>query len=76
MNDSAKKKLDNLVNEFYEYGLRNYSESSNSREEINHLYTMKEHWKNGTKDNEVEVPTSEDIMNYIYYLRWNLILSF
>lgn len=76
MNDSAKKKLDNLVNEFYEYGLRNYSESSNNRKEINHLYTMKEHWKNGTKDNEGEVPTSEDIMNYIYYLRWNLILSF
>ena len=31
MNDSDKKKLDVFVNEFYEYGQRNYSESSDSR---------------------------------------------
>ena len=76
MNDSAKKKLDNLVNEFYEYGQRNYSESSNSRKEINHLYAMKEHWKNGTKDSEGKIPTSEEIMYFIHYLRWNRILPF
>jgi len=46
MNDSAKKKLDDLVNQFYLYGQDNYSESSVSRKEINHLYEMKEHWKN------------------------------
>ena len=76
MDDSSKKKLDDLVNEFYEYGQRKYSESSDSRKEINHLYAMKEHWKNGTKDSEGKIPTSEEIMYFIYYLRWNGILPF
>ena len=76
MNDSAKKKLDDLVNQFYLYGQDNYSESSVSRKEINHLYEMKEHWKNGTKDSEGKIPTSEEIMYFIYYLRWNRILPF
>ena len=76
MNDSAKKKQDDLVNEFYEYGQRNYSESSDSRKKINHLYDMKEHWKNGTKDSEGKIPASEEIMYSIYYLRWNRILPF
>tara|TARA_B100000989_G_scaffold294995_1_gene275120 strand:- start:1093 stop:1323 length:231 start_codon:yes stop_codon:yes gene_type:complete len=76
MNDSSKKKLDDLVNEFYEYGQRNYSESSNSRKEINHLYTMKEHWKNGTKDSEGKIPTAGEIGYIIYYLRWKRILPF
>ena len=76
MNDSDKKKLDALVNEFYEYGQRDYSELSDSRKKINHLYAMKEHWKNGTKDSEGKIPTSEEIMYFIYYLRWNRILPF
>ena len=76
MNDSAKKKLDDLVNQFYLYGQDNYSESSVSRKEINHLYEMKEHWKNGTKDNEGKVPTAGEISYIIYYLRWNRILPF
>ena len=76
MNDSAKKKLDNLVNEFYEYGLRNYSESSNNRKKINNLYTMKEHWKNGTKDSEGKFPTAGEISHFIMYLRWEKILPF
>ena len=76
MNDSTKETLDGLVNQFYQYGQRKYPESSKSRKEINHLYTMKEHWKNGTKDNEGKIPTSEEIMYFIYYLRWNQILPF
>ena len=76
MDDSAKKKLDDLVNQFYEYGQRDYSESSDSRKKINHLYAMKEHWKNGTKDNEGKIPTSEDIMHFINFLRWERILPF
>ena len=76
MNDSSKKKLDDLVNEFYEYGQRKYPESSNSRKEINYLYTMKEHWKNGTKDSEGKIPTAGEIRYFIYDLRWNRILPF
>ena len=75
MNDSTKT-LDDLVNEFYEFGKHKYPESSNSRKEINHLYTMKEHWKNKTKDNEGKIPTSEEIMYFIYYLRLEQILPF
>ena len=76
MNDSDKKKLDDLVNEFYEYGHREYPESSNSRNKINELHSLKEHWKNGTKDNEGKIPTAEEIGYYIYDLRWHKILPF
>ena len=76
MNDSSKKKLDDLVNDFYEYGQRKYPESSNSRKKINHLYVMKEHWKNGTKDSEGKIPTAGEIGYTIYYLRWEQILPF
>lgn len=76
MNDSDKKKLDDLVNQFYLYGQDKYSESSNSMKEIDYLYEIKEHWKNGTKDNEGKVPTSEEIMYFIYYLRWERILPY
>jgi len=73
MNNSTKT-LDDLVNQFYLYGQDKYSESSNSLKEIDALYEMKEHWKNKTKDSEGKVPTSEDIMHFIYYLRWERIL--
>ena len=76
MNDSDKKKLDDLVNKFYLYGQDKYSESSNSMKEIDYLYEIKEHWKNGTKDDEGKIPTSDEIMYFIYYLRWNRILPF
>ena len=76
MNDSAKKKLDDLVNQFYLYGQDKYSESSNSLKEIDALYEMKEHWKNGTKDSEGKIPTSGDIMHFINFLRWERILPF
>ena len=76
MNDSDKNKLDDLVNQFYLYGQDKYLESSNSRKEINHLYAIKEHWKNGTKDDEGKIPTVGEIVYIIYYLRWNRILPF
>ena len=75
MNNSTKT-LDDLVNQFYLYGQDKYSESSNSQKEIVALYEMKEHWKNGTKDEKGKIPTSEDIMHFIYYLRWERILPF
>ena len=37
---------------------------------------MKEHCKNGTKDEEGKIPNVEDIMHCIYYLRWERILPF
>ena len=76
MNDSDKNKLDDLVNQFYLYGQDKYSESSNSLKEIDYLYNMKEHWKNGTKDSEGKIPTAGEIGYTIYYLRWEQILPF
>lgn len=76
MNDSDNKKLDDLVNQFYQYGQRKYPESSNSRKKINNLYDVKEHWKNRTKDSQGKIPTSEEIMYFIYYLRWERILPY
>ena len=75
MNNSTKT-LDDLVNQFYLYGQEKYSESPDSLKEIDALYEMKEHWKNGTKNDEGKIPTSEDVMHFIYYLRWEQILPF
>ena len=74
MTSGFDKSLDGLVNKFHQYGLVRYRDDSEKRNEIIYLYNMKEHWKNETKDDEGKVPTYDDIMHCIMYLRWEKIL--
>ena len=76
MASGINKTLDNLVNQFHQYGLVIYKDDSEKRNEIIHLYNMKENCKNGTKDEDGKIPTVGDIMHCIYYLRWERILPF
>ena len=76
MNSDINKTLDDLVNQFHQYGLNKYKGDDKKRNEIIHLYNMKEYVKNGTKDEDGKIPTEEDIMHCIYYLRWQRILPF
>jgi hypothetical protein len=76
MTSGINKNLDDLVNQFHQYGLVRYKDDDKKRNEIIYLYNMKEHYKNGTKDEGGKIPTEGDIMHCIYYLRWQRILPF
>ena len=76
MSSGFSKTLDDLVNQWHQYGLNRYKDDDKKRNEIIYLYNMKEHYKNGTNGEEGVIPTEGDIMHCIMYLRWERILPF
>ena len=67
--------LDKMVNEFKDYAFKDHV-TEDARNQIIQLYNMKENCKKDRPGKDGKIPTIEDIMHFIHYLRWEKILPF
>jgi len=72
---SLSPTLDKMVNEFRDYAFKDHV-TEDARNQIIHLYNMKENCKHDRLGADGKIPTIEDIMHFIHYLRWEKILPF